>query len=385
VSAGAAPLRALTVPAWGLTMTEGTVGDWLLAEGDAFAAGDEVVELETAKISGVVEAPFASTLRRIVARAGQTLPVGALLGVCADAATGASGMAGGAATDADVDAFVAEFARTFVPPAPDAAGDASRSAELAGCRVAYRLEGGGDGLPLLLLHGFGGDMSGWLGILPALARTRRVCLVDLPGHGASAASRCQPTFARLSTLVGELADALGLTRMHLGGHSLGGGIALAAGDALGDRVAGVALLAPVGLSASIDQDYLDGFVAHDGRREMKALLGRLVADPARIERRLVDDTLRYLRMDGVREFLGALAADLAQGGVQRIVLADAARRRQHALAVLWGDEDRIVPPPVVPDVAVTRLPRIGHLPHVEAPRDIAAWLADVLARMDDTR
>jgi pyruvate dehydrogenase E2 component (dihydrolipoamide acetyltransferase) len=68
-------------------MQEGTVNAWLIAEGDSFAAGDEICEIETSKIANVVEAPFDGTLRKILAQPGETLPVGAPIAVSAEGDT----------------------------------------------------------------------------------------------------------------------------------------------------------------------------------------------------------------------------------------------------------------------------------------------------------
>ena len=91
---------AITMPKWGLTMTEGTVVGWLKQQGQRFAEGEEILEIETPKITNVVEAPSGGTLRRIVAPAGTTLPIGALLAV----------VAADEVPEAEIDAFVAGFA-----------------------------------------------------------------------------------------------------------------------------------------------------------------------------------------------------------------------------------------------------------------------------------
>ncbi|KAA8735304.1 2-oxo acid dehydrogenase subunit E2 [Acinetobacter qingfengensis] len=78
-------IKTLEIPKWGLSMEEGTVANWLIQEGDSFSKGQEICEIETTKIVNVLEAPFDGTLRKILAKEGETLPVGGLIGVCADA------------------------------------------------------------------------------------------------------------------------------------------------------------------------------------------------------------------------------------------------------------------------------------------------------------
>ncbi|MEL7029568.1 MAG: biotin/lipoyl-containing protein [Pseudomonadota bacterium] len=95
---------ALTVPQWGLTMEEGVLVEWRKDVGEAIAKGDEVCDVETTKIANAVEATFEGTLVAKVAEPGQTLPVGALLGVVAPSGT---------ADQAAIDAFVADFQSNF--------------------------------------------------------------------------------------------------------------------------------------------------------------------------------------------------------------------------------------------------------------------------------
>ena len=102
VRAMSAPITAITMPKWGLTMTEGKVVQ--LAEAarrSALPPGEELLEIETTKITNVVEADAAGTLRRIVAPEGATLPIGALLAVIAPPEM----------PEAEIDAFVARFRR----------------------------------------------------------------------------------------------------------------------------------------------------------------------------------------------------------------------------------------------------------------------------------
>lgn len=100
-----ADLRALEMPKWGLSMTEGTVAKWLVKPGEAFAKGQEIAEVETSKINNTLEAPEAGTLYKVLAPEGTVLQVQAPMAVI-----GAAG-----ATPAEVEAFAATLAVVPVP------------------------------------------------------------------------------------------------------------------------------------------------------------------------------------------------------------------------------------------------------------------------------
>lgn len=98
----------IAVPKWGIEMVEGTVNSWSKREGEPVAKGDEVFDMESDKIVNVWESPVSGVLRRIIAAEGDTRPVGALLGVIADAGV----------SDADIDAFIAGFGGGQTSAAP---------------------------------------------------------------------------------------------------------------------------------------------------------------------------------------------------------------------------------------------------------------------------
>ena len=69
-------IQAITMPKWGMTMTEGKLAGWLAPEGADVATGQEIMEVETEKITNVVESQGRGRLRRIVVSEGATAPVG---------------------------------------------------------------------------------------------------------------------------------------------------------------------------------------------------------------------------------------------------------------------------------------------------------------------
>src|SRR5215471_21135504 len=73
-------MTEIRVPTLGESVTEATIGKWFKQRGDAVAADEPLVELETDKVTIEVPAPAAGVLSEIVAKDGETVAVGALLG-----------------------------------------------------------------------------------------------------------------------------------------------------------------------------------------------------------------------------------------------------------------------------------------------------------------
>src|SRR5882672_11457891 len=83
----------------------------------------------------------------------------------------------------------------------------------------------GVGRPTVLLHGLSDSYRTWSKVAPRLALTRRVLMLDLPGHGLSGRPDASYTLAWHAHIVGGFLDALELDEVDVVGHSFGGGVA----------------------------------------------------------------------------------------------------------------------------------------------------------------
>src|SRR5439155_4358432 len=147
--------------------------------------------------------------------------------------------------------------------------------------------------------------------------------LDLPGHGGSAKEVGAGDTEHLTDTVEGAVRALGVERVHLVGHSMGGAIAASLALRQPEQVATLTLIASAGLGTEINAAFIDGFVRASRRREAVEVLRLLVHDPALVSRTMVEDVLRYKRLDGVQAALASIAEEWFPGGRQRAGLADA--------------------------------------------------------------
>lgn len=257
------------------------------------------------------------------------------------------------------------------------------------------VEEAGDGEPLVLLHGLATTRAIWSPVVTALAGTRRVVSVDLPGFGESAPVGAGFELEAVASRIARGLAARGIPApFDLVGHSLGAGVALTLAATRPHAVRRLILVAPAGLTslpragsralAALVDPLLAGRRAlaplTDLRWGRRLLLGFAVADGATIPptqaRMMLSASAGATRSSAA--LLAITEADL------RPLLAQA----RIPLGVIWGASDRTVPVRLAqvvrdtrPDAEVVVIERAGHVAMVERPEAFTAALEGLLSRL----
>jgi pimeloyl-ACP methyl ester carboxylesterase len=260
-------------------------------------------------------------------------------------------------------------------------------ATIDGVDLYFELHGAA-GEPLVLVHGYTGDVTDWRHQLPEFAKTHRVLAFDHRGHGRSAApAREAYTIERMADDVEALAAEAGFDRYHLLGHSMGGAV-----------VQEVALRSPGRLLSLTleDTSYHFGFARNEmiarwvaerhrmaeeeGMAAVANVPSPIAPPPHMPESRREEERERLSRMP-VDGFIGAWNALGAWSGTTERAGGIAART-----LVICGDLDAPLLEPskklasMIPDATLEIIPEAAHSPQFERPNLFNAALRRHLER-----
>ncbi len=189
-------------------------------------------------------------------------------------------------------------------------------------------DGGAGGTPVVLVHGLGGNIDLWRAQLDHLRRSRRAVAIELRGHGRSAPPASGDwSMEALADDVEAAAQALGLDRFVLVGHSMGGCVIEAyaarhrdrlAGLVFADGVASFAALEPKVIAAAIAEDASS--IGDDPKRQRAAFEEMLGPNATRATRARVLEGLSRLPPEAFVALRRAMfhfrpSADLAAGSL----------------------------------------------------------------------
>jgi pimeloyl-ACP methyl ester carboxylesterase len=245
--------------------------------------------------------------------------------------------------------------------------------------VHYAYLEGGTGEPLMLLHGFAADKDNFTRVAAYLTSHYRVIVPDQVGFGESSHLpngdyRSEAQSDRLH----QLALALGIQRVHLGGSSMGGQIGMAYAAKYPADVSSLWLLAPAGVW-SAPKSELAQLTQEQGRNpliarnedEFARMVSFVMNDPPFVPRSMLNvmakERIRNVALAG--HIYGQIAADSIE---ERI------RGTPVPTLIVWGDRDRAlsvdsaaVLHKLIPRSQVIVMPGIGHLPMMERPKQSA--------------
>ncbi|MEZ5755603.1 MAG: acetoin dehydrogenase dihydrolipoyllysine-residue acetyltransferase subunit [Paracoccaceae bacterium] len=274
----------------------------------------------------------------------------------------------------DVMAHLSALAATPAPaasPAPSAEGDLNA--------VWLRR---GEGMPVVLLHGYSADLNNWRGLFAGARPGFPVLALDLPAHGASPRA-VPPDADALCAMVERSLARHAPGPILLAGHSFGAAIAARLAARGGLDLRGLCLFAPAGLGPEIDDAFTRGILRARSAASLRPWLERLVQDPAVISDSFVKAVAAQRQDDALTAAMAAFADRFFPDGTQVLsVRSDLARLRIPA-RVIFGRQDRILPFATTRDLPATvglhAVDACGHLPHLEHP-DLALRILSELWR-----
>jgi pimeloyl-ACP methyl ester carboxylesterase len=246
---------------------------------------------------------------------------------------------------------------------------------------------GGDGPPLVCVHGFTDTWRTWELILPALERQHDVLAPTLPGHAGGPAIDGEPTADTLVEGVERAMDEAGFETAHIAGNSLGGYVALQL--AARGRARSVVALAPAGGWAAGDPALGDTrayFInMHQLLKGVAPHAAEIVSTPEGRRRATLFTTTSYEHIPAELLAHQMVGAATCPGFSELVDLAERdgwpldAAPIDCPVRVVWGTADRVLPWPTAAARYRAELPRadwveldgIGHCPQLDVPLETA--------------
>lgn len=226
----------------------------------------------------------------------------------------------------------------------------------------------GEGIPLVLLHGFASDHNNWRGLFAGSQWQQPLLAIDLPSHGASPLEAVADLDA-VAALVEATIKQLNLSATIMVGHSFGAAVSarLAARGNIDIRALG--LFAPGGLGAEINVGFVENFVRAKSKESITPWLYELVHAKDIISETFISAVVQQRQNQRLSNAMAAFAENFFADGTQTISIIDDLTSLEIPVRVIFGKQDRILPfkhSRNLPDnVALYAFEACGHMPHLE--------------------
>ena len=256
------------------------------------------------------------------------------------------------------------------------AGLERKSLETEAGRLVYWE--GGEGAPLVLLHGSGDSAGTWAGILPEIVGEHRILIPDLAGHGASEPTSGVLPMGTIFSGLEALMDEAALEAPVMAGNSMGAWLAMLYAHRHPERVYRVVAINGGPILGEPSDLTLMPADREQARRVMAAL-----RDPSSPP--LPDDVLDDIVARAGTGPIARMMLDLA--GMMGYLLDGKLGEIETPVDLLWGESDGLMKVSYAEKMAaglsrarITLIPQCGHIPMGECPDRFAALLREVLAR-----
>jgi len=353
------------MPKWGLAMKEGSVTSWLKNEGEEIKKGEVIVEIETEKVVNEFESPHDGILLRKILNENEKVSVGSLIGVLGEQNISSE----------EINKFVEDFQSNFVPlETAKEEIDLEKTILINNHSINYLNISDDKDENIIFIHGFGGDLNNWMFNQEELSNYYNTYALDLPGHGKSSKNIDFGNLNFLTDIIAKFCIEKKLKKVNIVGHSLGGGIGINLANENKDLVKSLILISPIGLGEEIDS-YIKNFIEADSRKELKPELEKLYYDSTLITRDLVNEVLKFKRLDGVSESLNKIMKEcIYENNKQKNNLIKILNNLKNKVDIIWGDEDKIIPSKhiknLTSNVNCHILNNSGHMSHVEKSKEV---------------
>jgi len=239
----------------------------------------------------------------------------------------------------------------------------------------------GEGKPVMLLHGLALDSSIWLDIAKLYGDQAQFIMPDLRGHGKTEIGQANGSLEQFATDILRLADHLQLDRFTLGGHSMGGYIALAIAEKYPDRLDGLIMITSNARADAPEKRKSRLQEAEQalklGSRSIAESMAPKLSNSANIQQ-LSYEIIEKTSPEGFANVQRAIAA--------RPNRLNVLRNLPVPLLAIAGMEDQLMKPEVALEMVEASdtgksviLPGVGHMPMLEAPHTLGALIVSMVS------